>query len=1011
MGIARGRDAVAPTLALAGLLLAFGPAALALDPALDASQYAHTAWRIRDGFTQGPIYCLAQTADGYLWLGTGFGLVRFDGVRAVPWQPPSGQALPSNYVHSLLGARDGTLWIGTRRGLASWKDGALRQYPELSGQSVLALLEDSEATVWVAAIRPAAGTLCAIRPGAVQCQEEHENLGRRACGLYEDRGGRLWVGAVAGLWRWKPGPPKFYPLPAGPNGIRAIAEDDAGGLLIGMPGGLHRFADGKTEVAFPFPGSLRQLEPRSIRRDRDRSLWAEGDGPLVHVHEGRMDLLDRAAGLSGDQVEAITEDREGSLWVATSDGLDRLHDVAVATFAGGQGLAHRDVTSVLAARDGSVWIASPGGLQRHEHGRFPILATGGTVRDGKLAGRAPNSLFQDAGGRVWVSTLDGIGYLDGDRFVAATGVTGGNVRAIAGDARGNLWLASLQHGLLRLSNGAQVEEIPWGRLGRKDFATALVADDAKGGLWVGWYDGGVAYLQNGEIQAAFAAPDGLGEGTVNALRLDEDGTLWASTEGGLSRVKDGHVATLGRKNGLPCDAIQWAVEDDTRALWLGQPCGLARIARSELQSWAAALGSDKNSTRAVRATLLDTSDGVHSRSLPGGYTPHAARSVDGRLWFTAVEGVSIVDPSRLRRNGIPPPVHIEQLVADRKAYDPASSADGGLRLPPLVRDLEIDYTALSLVAPEKVLFRYKLEGRDRDWQDAGNRRQAFYGDLGPGRYRFRVIACNNSGVWNEAGAFLDFSVAPAYYQTAWFSATCVAALLALVAALHRFRLQQVTRRVRARMEGRLEERERIARDLHDTLLQSVQGLIFKFDAIGKKTSEEQIRRAIAETLDRADEVLAEARDRVRTLRGDAEAVSDLPAAFQRIAQEAGREGGPTFKSVVEGRARELNPVVLEEAFSVGREAVLNALAHSGGRHVEVEITYDPRQFRLRVRDDGRGIAPQILEQGGRADHWGLQGMRERARRIGASLEFWCRPGAGTEVELRVPAAAAYRGRT
>jgi DNA-binding NarL/FixJ family response regulator len=345
-------------------------------------------------------------------------------------------------------------------------------------------------------------------------------------------------------------------------------------------------------------------------------------------------------------------------------------------------------------------------------------------------------------------------------------------------------------------------------------------------------------------------------------------------------------------------------------------------------------------------------------------------------------------------------VNVEQITADHKTYDVSSVSNE--KLPALLRDLEIDYTALSLVAPEKVRFRYKLEGWDSDWQDVGNRRQAFYSNLPPRHYKFRVLACNNSGVWNETGAALDFSIAPAYYQTSWFFVLCTAGFLGLLWAAYQMRVRQVTEQVRHRMEGRLEERERIARDLHDTLLQSVQGLILKFHAVSRRC-DDAVRLEIEKTLDHADEVMAEGRNRVRNLRATAMSLADLPAAFRRVADETAPGREATFKVVVEGKMRELNPMILEEVFSIGREALTNALIHSGGRNVEVEITYDARQFRLRINDDGRGVDPKVLEAGGRAGHWGMQGMRERARKIGGQLEFWSREGTGTEVELKIPA--------
>jgi signal transduction histidine kinase len=451
-------------------------------------------------------------------------------------------------------------------------------------------------------------------------------------------------------------------------------------------------------------------------------------------------------------------------------------------------------------------------------------------------------------------------------------------------------------------------------------------------------------------------------------------------------------------------------EDGARSFWLYTPCGLLRVARSDLDAWSIALDQSINAKPAVPATVFDISDGVRSLATPNHFTPQVAKSTDGKLWFLVGEdGVNVVDPNHLRFNNLPPPVQIEQFVADRKTYDAIPAGSGSLRLPPLIRDLQIDYTALSLVAPEKILFRYKLEGRDRDWQEAGNRRQVFYNDLGPGTYRFRVMACNNNGVWNETGTYVDFYIAPAYYQTAWFQVGVVILFLLMLGALYQLRLRQVARQVRVRMEERLEERERIARDLHDTLLQSVQGLILKFHAVSKQIpADTAAYEALEQTLDRADQVLAEGRDSIRNLRVNSASLSDLPAAFRSVAEETSQGRDAIFKTVVEGRARDLHPLVLEECYCIGREAIINALSHSEGRHVEAEITYDARQFRLRVRDDGRGIEPKILEAGGRSGHWGLQGMHERAQKIGGQLRFWSRPETGTEVELTVPGVTAYQ---
>ncbi|HEV2863726.1 MAG TPA: two-component regulator propeller domain-containing protein [Pyrinomonadaceae bacterium] len=1015
--IRRGRGVTLPGIALACIVLACCPRAFALNPALDASQYAHTAWKIRDGFSKGSINSIAQTPDGYLWLGTEFGLLRFDGVRNVPWRPPPEQQLPSNHIFSLLAARDGTLWIGTSKGLASWKDGKLSQYAELAGQYIFKLLEDREGAVWAGGRAVPVGKLCAIRDGGVRCYGEDGALGRGAVNLYEDSKGSLWAGVREGLWRWKPGPPQFYALPGEPDGIRCLGEDGDGALLVGRQGGIQRFADGKTE-AYPLSGAVGQFRAKRLLRDADGGLWiGTQDRGVVHVRQGRADAFASSDGLTGENVYDIFEDREGNVWVATINGLDRFRDFAVATFDERHGLSSTIVGAVLAANDGSVWFSTSGVLNRWDGGRMTSYrgraerTTAGV--NGVVVGlpdKGVESLSQDSRGRVWVATLSGIGYLEDDRFISVSGPPAGRILSMTEDNAGNFWVANEHVGLFNLRGGSEAREhTPWAALGREDYATTLAADPSRGGIWLGFQLGGVAYFDGGEVRASYPAAAGLGGGRVNQLRLDHDGTLWAATDGGLSRLKNGRAATLNGKSGLPCDTIHWTMEDDARSVWLSTPCGLVRVARPELDAWAAAVDAGKDAPPTIQATVFDSSDGV--RPLPYGshYSPQVAKSADGRLWFVGADGVGVIDPNYLHINKLPPPVHVEQITADRKTYDATSAAGGRLLLPPLIRDLQIDYTALSLVAPEKILFRYKLEGHDRDWQEVGGRRQAFYNDLPPGDYRFRVIACNNSGVWNETGTSLVFSIAPAYYQTTWFRVSVAVASLLLLGGLYRLRLRQVARQVRGRMEERLEERERIARDLHDTFLQSVQGLILKFHAVAKQIpGGEPAHDALEKTLDHADRVLAEGRDRVRNLRAAASSLDDLPGAFKRIAEETAGGGEATFKTVVEGVARELHPVILEESFSIGREALINALTHSGGRHVEVEITYDARQFRLRVRDDGRGIDSKILEEGGRPDHWGMQGMRERAQKIGAQLRVWSGHETGTEIELIIPGAMAYQ---
>jgi len=783
---------------LAGMLMA-RTCAFALDPTLDVSQYAHTAWKIRDGFAKGSILSIAQTPDGYLWLGTAFGLYRFDGFRNVLWQPPPDQHLPSSTITSLVASRDGTLWVGTRKGLSSWKNGKLTQYADLAGLAIRALVEDHEGSIWAGtngSAGPPDGKLCKIQNGSVQCSPEVSGVDDGVFGLHTDSKGNLWVGLEAGVWRWRPGPPQFYAVSGLPNGrMQGMADSEDGSVLIAATGAVMRLADEKAEAVYRFPAARRGFRFLRMLRDRDGGLWVcpAGRG-IVHIHQGRTDVFSDADGLSGDDIYDLFEDREGNIWVATVNGLDRFHELPVVTYSKKQGLSDIPWGGMLAARDGSVWFATLDGLNRLNQGQVTLYrqrrtAHGQEVVGSGLPDEGVGSLFQDSRGRIWVSTLTRIGYLEKDRFVPAA-APGGLVESLTEDTSGNLWIANRDVGLLRLSQDNVFPPIPWATFARKDPAVVLATDPLHGGLWLGFSQGGVAWFRDGHVQSSYSAADGLGEGRVNQLRFDGEGALWVASEGGLSRLKNGRIATLTSKSGLPCDAVQWTMEDDAQWVWIMMPCGLVRVARSELDAWT---GATDKTARTIHATVFDNSDGLRLLAVVGDYTPRVAKSSDGKLWFSVPDGISVIDPHHLPFNKLPPPVHIEKVIADREEYGENLSGEAQSKphLPPLVRQLEIDYAALSLVAPEKVSFRYKLEGWDRDWQDAGTRRQAFYSNLPPRNYTFRVKACNNSGLWNEAGTSLDFSIAPAYYQTYWFRLSCLAAFVALLWALHRWRIRQL----------------------------------------------------------------------------------------------------------------------------------------------------------------------------------------------------------------------------
>jgi signal transduction histidine kinase len=567
----------------------------------------------------------------------------------------------------------------------------------------------------------------------------------------------------------------------------------------------------------------------------------------------------------------------------------------------------------------------------------------------------------------------------------------GITTAIGEDRERNIWaVANPDRKLFRIRDMRVQEEFSQPRIP----PPRCVTEDPTGGVWLGFTEG-FGHYRDGKL-------DIIKQNSAASLTAEADGSVWVSTRAGLVRWKDGRMQTLSSKNGLECDAIYGAIRDDRRTLWLYTKCGLIGIADSELERWWREPGS------VIQSTVLDALDGARPSSSP--FQPIASKSPDGRLWFINDAVVQMFDPTHSIQDRPAPPVYVERLRADRQEY----TIHGSAHLPPHTRDIEISYTALSYSIPQRVRFRYKLDGRDREWQDAGTRRQVFYSDLPPSKYRFRVTASNSDGVWNEAGDTVEFSIDPAYYQTTWFYASCVTGFLAMLWGLHRLRLFQIRREFNAQLDGRVDERLRIARELHDTLLQSFQGLMFSFQAARNLLpgrTEEAIR-----TLDKAirkgDEAIAEGRDAIQGLRASPGGERDLEyllaAAGQELARSSSAEGElPAFQVTVEGARQPLSPLLQDEVYRIAREILRNAFHHAHASRIELEIAYAPPFFRLRIRDNGKGIDGKVLEQGARQGHWGLPGVRERAKRIGARLKLWSEPGAGTEAELTVPARIAY----
>lgn len=980
------------------ILVSWCECASALNPALDIGQYSHTAWTIREGFFNGIVQSIAQTPDGYLWVGTESGLLRFDGVRAVPWRPPAGMQLPGTNIEKLLATRDGRLWIGTDRGLASWKDNRLVAYPELAGQHVPTVVEDQQGITWAGTIALPTGRLCALA-NPVRCFGDDGRFGNGVFSAFAD-GGTLWIGAATGLWQWTSTAQTRHEMPT--RNVNSVVRLPDGQLLIALSAGLSRFVDGKLE-AVPLRGMDRPFYPFRLLLDRDGGLWIGTNGRgLVHLHRGQIDVMRRADGLSSDFITSLYEDREGNVWVSTSEGLDRFREVAVTTVSGRLGLSSDVIHSVLAARDGTVWVGTHDGVTRWKDSEFTVYRT----RDG-LPDDIVETLFQDGAGRILAATARGLAFFRADRFVPIRAPSTRIVYNIVEKGAGDFWINDQEHGLLHLVGETVVAQVAWSALGHQDHATALVIDHARGGLWAGFYNGGVAFVKDGSIRAAYGPADGLGAGRVSQLEFDATGALWAATAGGLSRIAANRIATLSARTGLPCDAVHWALEDDERSLWLLTACGLARIGRTEMAAWIA------DPTHAISTTIFGASDGVRSTALPIGFSPAATRLPDGRLWFATTSGVGIVDPRHLPFNSLPPPVHIEQIVADRQPYEMAAGAS--TRLPPRVHDVQIDYTALSLVAPEEVRFRYKLDAVDRDWREVGARRQAFYTDLPPGHYTFRVTASNSSGVWNETGATADFVVAPAYYQTTWFLALSIVSVIAAVWTAHRVRLRIVERHEREisalnerLMKAQEQERMRIAGELHDGVMQEMLAVTMMLGTAKRRIPGEAVDASA--TIEKIQDKMIRVGTDIRRLSHDLHPPilhdAGLPTAVQAHCEQFSASSGIPVSCEADASIEQLSPGAALALFRIVQEALGNAAKHARARTIAVRLTQSDGIVTLAVSDDGVGFDP---DRPGTSGGLGLIMIRERAMQLNGTFDFDSAPGRGTTISIAIPFRRTHDG--
>ena len=977
--------------------------AYALDSGKALIHYIHDVWQTEQGLPQNFVVSITQTGDGYLWLATQEGLTRFDGIKFVVFDKRNTPQFADNNIQALYEDRDGNLWVGTGKGLVRYKDGRFTSYGTRDGLSnaiVDSIYGDHQDNIWI-------GTpsgLNRFKDGTFTTYTTRDGLPTDVVlSIYEDREQTLWVGTRDGLSRLRDGRFITYTTRDGlsNNLIRAIFEDGDGNLWIGTGGGLDRFKDGKF-TTFSTKDGLSNNSVLSLYVDGEDTLWiGTYGGGLNRFKDGRFATYSTKEGLSNSSVGAIYEDREGNLWIGTyGGGLNRLKDGKFITFTSVDGLSDEIVSAIYQDRAGDVWLGTRGGLNRLAYHRA-ANAQGGcgqtygmlckadfrayTTRHG-LANNIVVSIHQDRQGSLWIGTAGGLSRFKDERFTNYTtkdGLADDNVVSIYEDHLGDLWIGT-GGGLSRLRQGRFTNFTT--KDGLPDDVVLLTYEDQQGNLWIGTDGGGLARFRDGKFEI-YSTNNGLPNDVVLSIYEDREGCLWIGTNGGLGRYKDGQFTTYTTTEGLFDDVIFQILEDGKENLWMSCNKGIFRVSKKELTDFS------RGVVRSITSISYGTSDGLKSRECNGGFQPAGCKTTDGKLWFPTIKGVAVIDPDSIKTNEQPPPVIVEQLIVDNESI----SLTQDLEIPPGKDKFEFRYAGLSFSAPEKVKFKYKLEGFDKDWVDAGTRREVSYTNIPPGRYTFQVIACNNDGVWNQTAASLHFLLQPHFYQTYWFYALCAALVAMMGWGLHRLRLKQVE----AKFSAVLAERNRIAREIHDTLAQGFVAISVQLETVTKMFS---VSPDVAiKHLDQARilvrDGVSEARRSVLDLRAQALEDGDLVKALSAIAKQLTVHTPIELR--VSGTPRRLASAVEHNLLRIGQEAITNAVRHAQAGHIRVDLHFEDDSVQLRVKDDGRGFdAEAQLSAGG--GHLGLIGMRERAEQIGGRLIIQSSPSQGAEIIVEAP---------
>jgi signal transduction histidine kinase/ligand-binding sensor domain-containing protein len=970
-------------------------AALALNPVrLGPSDYVRKNVTIEEGLPDSHVNVIVQSQNGYLWVGTDGGLARFDGTHfaLVHFRSENSREVA---VHSLISTSNGDLWVGTDSGLEHVPKTAVDHFDRtlvklyhpgagLSDQ-ISCLHLSREGVLWVGTNRG----LYLLDHGSFVTVIAKEMISR----IESASNGHLLIITGEGFAEWDGSrllrhPEVALQLGVKKNEIFHVFEDHAGVTWFCTAAGVARRANGSMQRLSPYDRSLGNPAFRPYE-DVQGDVWITTQKGLFRIAGGHLEPFDPAL-LARD----IYSDRDGDLWIGTGDtGLARFRRRIIRMYTKADGLPNDWVQTTLSGQDGTLWVGNNcGGLSRFDGRRFTTYRE----KDG-LSNSCVWSLAEDRNHDIWVGTWGGGLYRFSrghfTQFSKSQGLPSEIVVSVIGAQDGSLWIAT-EGGLVHMQSG---------HLRNYTMADGLSSDritsvyqDQKGGIWAGT-SAGIDRLA-GDRFVPVLAP--AGDAPYNSLREDTLGNLYAlSLTSGISRIANNRIFNIRQTV-----EVSGLVEGPKHDLWFSGRQGISRISAESLER------AQADSDSPLDYTSFSRDDGLNSRECSVGQ-PNIAITPDGKLWTATPTGLAMLDLNQQPHLYHKPPVFVEEVDVGRNRQTPNSR----LVLRPGAYHVVLHFTAVELGSPENIRLQYRLDGVDPDWLDADATRTAIYTDIPVGTHLFHVRASNGDGIWDRAGISYEITQEPNFYATGWFRLVAVIAFVLTLTGGYRLRLHQIHAQMNARLDERVTERMRIARDLHDTLLQSFHGLLPRFQAVqnllpGRIAEAQQVLEA---AVDDAAQAITEARDAVQDLRLSTTVTNDLAKAIEVLGEElrahqTSANGAATDFSVrVDGKARNLHPMLRDEIYRIGGEALRNAFHHAHARRIEVEIEYDTRQVCVRVRDDGIGIDATVLSPEGRSGHFGLRGMRERSKGIGGQLDVWGERGAGTEVELTIPASVAY----